>query len=156
MLQTMKPNCRKKALKFGGFITAAHDASDSQSAERYVEPTMPLKSATNAVQKAWPEAGFPVRLIAKWCGAIASHVPAGYEDETGFHCGANAGDWFFLIFDSGVQPFFQRGSSPPPPWRLPPEPILGFKKRSIAETRTTTCCNCLKTPTQEQIYEYSA
>jgi len=109
----MKPNYRKKALKFGGFI-------------------------------------------AKWCGAIASHVPAGYEDETGFHYGANGGDWFCLIFDSGVQPFFQRGSSPPPPWRLPPEPIWGFKKRSTEAMWTTTRCDFLKISTQEQRYGRSA
>ena len=152
----MKPNYRKKALKFGGFITAAHDASDGQPAERDVEPTMPLKSATNAVQMTGHEAGFPVRLIAKLCGAIASHVPAGYEDETGFHYGANVGDWFFLIFDSGVQPFFQRGSSPPPPWRLPPESVLGFQKRPAEAMWTTTRCDFMKISTQGQRYERSA
>jgi hypothetical protein len=81
----MKTNNRKKVLKFGGFITAAHDASESQLTERYVKPTMPL-------------AAFPVRIISKLRAAIASHVPVGYEDETGFHYSANAGDGLSLFF----------------------------------------------------------
>jgi hypothetical protein len=68
------------------------------------------------------------KFIAKLRAATKSHVPAGYEDETGFHYGANAGDGSFSIFDSGEQPFFQRGSSPPPPWRLSPESALGASK----------------------------
>jgi hypothetical protein len=76
----MKTNCRKNLLTFGGFITAAQDVWDDQLAEQYVEPTMPLPSARNAVQTAWHEAGFAVRIIAKWRVAIASHVPVGYED----------------------------------------------------------------------------
>jgi hypothetical protein len=68
------------------------------------------------------------KFMAKLRAATASHVPAGYEDETGFHYGANAGDGLFSIFDSGEQPFFQRGSSPPPPWRLSPESAPGASK----------------------------
>jgi hypothetical protein len=68
------------------------------------------------------------KFIAKLRAATASHVPAGYEDKTGFHYGANAGDGSFLIYDSGEQPFFQRGSSPPPPWRLPPGSAFGASK----------------------------
>jgi hypothetical protein len=58
---------------------------------------------------AWHEAGFPVRIIAKLRAAIASHVPLGYENETGFHHGVKAGDGFVLIFDSGGQSFFSAG-----------------------------------------------
>ncbi|MGD0745289.1 MAG: hypothetical protein ABSA45_09055 [Verrucomicrobiota bacterium] len=43
-------------------------------------------------------------FIAKLRAAIAFPVPAGYEDETGFHYGAQAGDRFILSFDSGKQP----------------------------------------------------
>ena len=66
MLQSMKANCRKKSLKFGGFI-------------------------------------------AKLRATTAAHVPVGYQDETGFHFGVNAGDWFFLVFDSGGKPLFSAG-----------------------------------------------
>ena len=79
-------NWRKKPLSFAGFITAAH-----------------------AVQTAWHEAGFPVRIIGNLYAAIASHVPVGYEDETGFHYGANPREQFLLIFDSGGQPLFSAG-----------------------------------------------
>jgi hypothetical protein len=53
---------------------------------------MPSLPARNAVQTAGPKAGLPVRIIAKWHAAIASRVPIGYEDETGFHYGVKAGD----------------------------------------------------------------
>jgi len=43
------------------------------------------------------------KLIAKLRVASASHVPTGYEDETGFHYGTNAGDGSFSIFDSVEQ-----------------------------------------------------
>jgi hypothetical protein len=75
----MKTNCRKKPLTFVGLITAALAASDGQLAEQYVEPTKPLPSVKNAVETAWRK-------------AIASHVPVGYEDETGFHYGPHPGD----------------------------------------------------------------
>ena len=32
--------------------------------------------------------GLPVRLVVRFCGAIESQVPVGYEDEGGFHYGA--------------------------------------------------------------------
>jgi hypothetical protein len=88
----MKTNCRKNTLTFGGFIRVAHDAWNDSLAERYVEPETPLVSARNAVQVAGPKAGFPNRITAKLRAAIDSHVPVGYEDETGFHYGTNAGD----------------------------------------------------------------
>jgi hypothetical protein len=94
----VKTNCRRKSLKFHGFITAAHDASDGQLAERHVEPTMPLPPARNAVRTAWRELGVLVRIIMKVRAAIASRVPVGYEDESGFHYNANAGDRLSLFF----------------------------------------------------------
>jgi hypothetical protein len=33
--------------------------------------------------------GTPVRLLGEWLvGFLDRHVPLGYEDKTGFHCGA--------------------------------------------------------------------
>jgi hypothetical protein len=68
----------------------------SQLAERHVEQTMPSSSA-NTLRIAWHEVRFPVRIIAKLRAAIEARVPVGYEDETGFHYGADAKDWFFSI-----------------------------------------------------------
>ena len=48
-------------------------------------------------------------FIAKLRAAIASYVPVGYEDETGFHYGVNAGGGFLLFFDSVGQPLFSAG-----------------------------------------------
>jgi hypothetical protein len=90
--QAMKASRRKKPLTFGGVIIGAHDAWDGQLAIPYIEPTMPLPSAKKAVRTVSHKAGFPVRTISKWYAAIASHVPIGYEDETGFHYGPHPGD----------------------------------------------------------------
>jgi hypothetical protein len=60
------------------------------------EPTRSLSSA-RTVQIAWQEVSFPVRIIAKLRAAIEARVPVGYEDETGFHYGLHAPDWFFSI-----------------------------------------------------------
>ena len=69
----------------------------SQLAERHVEQTMPSSSASNPLRIAWHEVSFPVRIIAKLRAAIEVRAPVGYEDETGFHYGADAADWFFSI-----------------------------------------------------------
>ena len=88
----MKTNCRVKPLMFGGSVTVTNDAWDGELAEQYVAPKMPSRSTRNVVSMAWHVAGFPVRIIAKWCAAIASRVPVGYEDETEFHYGEKEGD----------------------------------------------------------------
>jgi hypothetical protein len=69
----------------------------SQLAERHVEQTMSSSSASDPLRIAWHEVRFPVRIIAKLRAAIEARVPVGYEDETGFHYGADATDWFFSI-----------------------------------------------------------
>jgi hypothetical protein len=69
----------------------------SQLAERHVEQTMSSSSASDPLRIAWHEVRFPVRIIAKLRAAIEARVPVGYEDETGFHYGADATDWFFPI-----------------------------------------------------------
>jgi hypothetical protein len=69
----------------------------SQLAERHVEQTMSSSSASNPLRMAWHEVRFTVRIIAKLRAAIEARVPVGYEDESGFHYGADATDWFFSI-----------------------------------------------------------
>jgi hypothetical protein len=69
----------------------------SQLAERHVEQTIPSSSASNLPRIAWYEVRYPVRIIAKLRAAIEARVPVGYEDESGFHYGADATDWFFSI-----------------------------------------------------------
>jgi len=91
-LEIMQANCRKKPLAFGGFIIVACDDGDGKLADPGTEPTMPWPAPSNAIRTAWPAAAFRVRITAKICAAIASRVPVGYEDETGFHYGVNPGD----------------------------------------------------------------
>jgi len=64
-----------------------------QLAERHVEQTPPSSSASKPLRIAWHEVGFPVRIVAKLRAAIDARAPVGYEDETGFHSGADATDW---------------------------------------------------------------
>jgi hypothetical protein len=89
--QIMKTNYGKPLL-FGGFINAAEGAWDGPMAERYVAPKRPSRPARMVVPTAWHEAGFPVRIIAKLRAEIASRIPVGYEDETGFHYGVKVDD----------------------------------------------------------------
>ncbi len=63
----------------------------------HVGQTMPLPSDGNIMRIAGHKVGLPVRIVAKFCGVIESQVPIGYEDEGGFHYGANLADWFFSI-----------------------------------------------------------
>jgi hypothetical protein len=49
--------------------------------------TKALPCESNAIELEWREVRFPVRIITKVCEAIASRMPVGYEDETGFHYG---------------------------------------------------------------------
>jgi hypothetical protein len=66
------------------------------SAQRTVRATpLPLARIDNRI--AWHEVGSPVRIIAILRASIKSRVPVGYEDESGFHYGADATDWFFSI-----------------------------------------------------------
>jgi hypothetical protein len=92
MCCSMKTNCRVKPLILGGFITATNHVWDGELAERNIAPKMPSQAARNVVAPAWHATRFPVRIIAKLRAAIASRVPVGYEDETGFHYGVKAGD----------------------------------------------------------------
>ena len=68
----------------------------NQLAKRPVAQTPPSSSASN-LRIAWHEVRFPVRIIAKLRAAIEARAPVGYEDESGFHYGADATDWFFSI-----------------------------------------------------------
>ena len=83
-------NCRKKPLALGGMI-----------------------AALDALQAAWHKAGFRSQIIGKWRAAVASRVPIGYEDETGFHYGVKPGEDGSLIFNSGGGSFFSAGSFTP-------------------------------------------
>jgi hypothetical protein len=69
----------------------------TQLADRRIEKTLPLPLARNDNRIAWHEVGSPIRIIAILRASIKSQVPVGYEDESGFHYGADTTDWFFSI-----------------------------------------------------------
>ena len=50
---------------------------------------MPLTVDGNTMQIEGHKAGSPVRIIAMLCGVMETRVPVGYEDEGGFHYGAD-------------------------------------------------------------------
>jgi hypothetical protein len=91
----MKPSRKNKLPASGGFVIEAGDHGGNQSTEPHVEPAKPLPPARNAVLTTWSKTGFAVRNMVKWRATIASHVPVGYEDQTGFHYGVNPDDWSF-------------------------------------------------------------
>jgi len=62
-----------------------------------VEQTKPLPSDGEIMRNARRNAALPVRIVAKLCGAIESQVPVGYEDEGGFHYGADFAGEFYSI-----------------------------------------------------------
>jgi hypothetical protein len=49
--------------------------------------TTALPFESKALEIEWSGARYWVRIIKQACEAIASQVPAGYEDATGFHYG---------------------------------------------------------------------
>ena len=63
----------------------------------FVEKTTPLSSDGNIMRVAGHKLGLLVRIVAQLCGMVEAHVPFGYEDEGGFHYGADVADWFFII-----------------------------------------------------------
>ena len=58
---------------------------------------MPLKVDRDTMRIAGHKVRSSVCIIAKLCGVMESQVPIGYEDEGGFHYGADLADWFFSI-----------------------------------------------------------
>ena len=61
-------------------------------AKKCLERTMALPSGGDGLQSAGPEAGSAVQIITKLRSTIEARVPVGYEDENGFHFGADAAD----------------------------------------------------------------
>jgi hypothetical protein len=61
-------------------------------AKKCLERTMLLPSGGDSLQAAGPEAGSAVQVITKLRASIEARVPLGYEDENGFHFGADATD----------------------------------------------------------------
>ena len=57
--------------------------------------SLPLDRSNGRIT--WYQVGSPVRIAAILRAAIAARVPVGYQDESGFHYGAEAKDWFFSI-----------------------------------------------------------
>ena len=58
---------------------------------------MPLIVEGGTRQTEGQQVGFPLRGIVKWLGVMETRVPVGYEDEGGFHYGADLAGWFFSI-----------------------------------------------------------
>jgi hypothetical protein len=61
-------------------------------AKRCLEYQMALSSGGNAVQTTGPKDGPAIQPIIRLRATIEARVPVGYEDETGFHYGADVTD----------------------------------------------------------------
>ena len=53
------------------------------------EQERPLSLKDEHLQSSGCQVGFSARMVARLCDVIASRVPSGYEDEYGFHYGAD-------------------------------------------------------------------
>lgn len=62
----------------------------AQLATKEVVQMMPLPLDRNKGRIAWYKIGSPVRIIAILRATVEALVPVGYEDEAGFHYGAEA------------------------------------------------------------------
>jgi len=60
-----------------------------------VAVALPLNCNNSRI--AWHQIGSPARIVAILRNVVAARVPVGYEDESGFHYGVAANDWFFSI-----------------------------------------------------------
>ena len=61
-------------------------------AKRCLERTMALASNGDTRRTTGHEVGSSVRIVTKLRATLEARVPVGYEDETGFHYGADATD----------------------------------------------------------------
>jgi hypothetical protein len=71
-------------------ITDTHNmVTGKELATGRVDRATPLVPDSKSMQVEGHKVGSPVRIIAKLCGVMKSKVPVGYEDEGGFHFGAD-------------------------------------------------------------------
>ncbi|HTY87840.1 MAG TPA: hypothetical protein VMB80_10280 [Candidatus Acidoferrum sp.] len=69
----------------------------TELAVQQIAGVMPLPLERNGGRIAWYQVGSPVRIAAILRAALAAKVPEGYQNESGFHYGTEANDWFFSI-----------------------------------------------------------
>jgi hypothetical protein len=81
----------------GIWVDARNMVAGTQLAEKRTGEMMPLPLDRNSGRIAWHQIGSPVRIIAILRATLKARVPVGYEDEAGFHYGAEAAGWFFSI-----------------------------------------------------------
>jgi hypothetical protein len=79
-------------------FTYLHNMVTSKElATRCVDQTVTPAVDRNIVPNAGHRIGLPVRIVVKLCGAMEFQVPVGYENEGGFHYGADMANGFFSI-----------------------------------------------------------
>ena len=59
--------------------------------------TVPQAVESNLVRMTRHGVGIPGRIMVKLRRVFETRVPVGYEDEDGFHYGADSTGWFFVI-----------------------------------------------------------
>ena len=66
-------------------------------ATEWAPKALPLPLDHQSGRVAWYKIGSPLRIIAVLRATVEARVPVGYEDEAGFHYGADITGWFFSI-----------------------------------------------------------
>jgi hypothetical protein len=71
--------------------------TSKQLATKRFVGTTPLPLDCNGAWIGWNRLGPSIRIIALVRAALEARAPVGYEDESGFHYGAETSGWFFTI-----------------------------------------------------------
>jgi hypothetical protein len=79
-------------------IADAHNmVTGNELARGHGDETMPRTDDGSAFRIEGHNVGLSVRIVAKLCRVMKFQVPVGYEDEAGFHYGADIAGEFFSI-----------------------------------------------------------
>jgi hypothetical protein len=88
-----------KEWRAGGAICAdvRNMVTGKQLATIQAGETFPLPLDRRHGRIAWHKIGSPPRIIAILRASLEARAPVGYEDDSGFHYGADVTGWFFSI-----------------------------------------------------------
>jgi len=79
------------------WLDACNMVISRQLASERLVPSMPLPLVRDGGRIAWYQIGSPARIAAILRASLEARVPIGYQDDSGFHYGVQAPEWFFTI-----------------------------------------------------------
>jgi hypothetical protein len=88
---------KERRADFGVCDDARNMVTSKQLATKPAVKAVPLPLDRHNGRIAWYKIGSPLRIIAILRASLETRAPVGYEDDSGFHYGANVNEWFFSI-----------------------------------------------------------